>query len=111
MTVTNEIKNGRPATLTAENNSHSMKRKIIFISLIISIFNTLLYTSIAQPYSQSPVRIPLYFAGGFAEIRPNHFHSGLDIKTGGKEGERIYAPSDGYVSRINISAWGVAKVL
>ena len=50
-------------------------------------------------------------SGGFAEIRPNHFHSGLDIRTGGKEGERVYAPNDGYVSRINISAWGGGKVL
>lgn len=58
-----------------------------------------------------PIRLPLLMAGGFAEIRPNHFHSGLDIKTDGKEGERIYAPKEGYVSRINISAWGGGKVL
>ena len=50
-------------------------------------------------------------AGGFAEIRPNHFHSGLDLRTEGKEGEGVYAPNEGYVSRINISAWGGGKVL
>ena len=64
-----------------------------------------------KDYSVLPVRLPLLMAGSFAEIRPNHFHSGLDIKTGGKEGERVYAPNDGYVSRINISAWGGGKVL
>lgn len=63
------------------------------------------------PYNVSPIRLPVSLAGGFAEIRPNHFHSGLDLRTDGKEGERIYAPADGYVSRINISAWGGGKVL
>ena len=64
-----------------------------------------------KDYSVLPVRLPLLMAGSFAEIRPNHFHSGLDIKTDSKEGERVYAPNDGYVSRINISAWGGGKVL
>ena len=63
------------------------------------------------PYNISPIRLPVSLAGGFAEIRPNHFHSGLDLRTDGKEGERVYAPADGYVSRINISAWGGGKVL
>jgi len=62
-------------------------------------------------YTVLPIRLPISMAGGFAEIRPNHFHSGLDLRTGGKEGERVYAPNDGYVSRINISAWGGGKVL
>lgn len=62
-------------------------------------------------FSQLPIRLPLSMSGGFAEIRPNHFHSGIDIRTEGKEGQPVYAPADGYVSRINISAWGGGKVL
>lgn len=58
-----------------------------------------------------PVQLPLSMAGGFAEIRPNHFHSGIDIRTNGEEGIKVYSPDDGYVSRINISAWGGGKVL
>ena len=50
-------------------------------------------------------------SGDFGEIRSNHFHSGLDLRTGGKEGIKVYAPADGYVSRINISAYGGGKVL
>lgn len=65
----------------------------------------------SKDYTTMPIRLPLLMAGSFAEIRPNHFHSGLDIKTDGKEGEPVYAPQDGYVSRINISAWGGGKVL
>lgn len=62
-------------------------------------------------YFRHPLSLPVSLAGDFAEIRSNHFHSGLDLRTEGKEGARVYAPADGYVSRINISAWGGGKVL
>ena len=65
----------------------------------------------SQAYSTMPIGLPLSMAGDFGEIRPNHFHSGIDIRTEGKEGQPVYAPADGYVSRISISAWGGGKVL
>ncbi len=62
-------------------------------------------------YFSHPLTLPVSLAGDFAEIRPNHFHSGLDLRTEGREGAKVYVPADGYVSRINISAWGGGKVL
>ena len=62
-------------------------------------------------YFDHPLHLPVTLAATFGEIRPNHFHSGLDLRIGGKIGEPIYAPADGYVSRVNISAWGGGKVL
>lgn len=53
-----------------------------------------------------PMKIDLILAGNFGEMRDNHFHTGLDIKTGGVEGQRLYAIEDGYISRIRISPWG-----
>lgn len=47
-----------------------------------------------------------YLSGNMGEIRNSHFHSGLDIKTGGTSGLAVYATYDGYVSRIKISATG-----
>jgi hypothetical protein len=29
---------------------------------------------------------PNYLAGNMGELRPNHFHAGLDVKTQGREG-------------------------
>ncbi len=55
--------------------------------------------------------IPLYLSGNFGELRTNHFHTGLDIKTAGVVGKNIYAVADGYVSRIKISHWGYGKAL
>jgi hypothetical protein len=58
-----------------------------------------------------PVDIPIILAGNFGELRPNHFHSGLDIKTNGKEGYKLYAIADGYVARIKTGTTGYGKVL
>lgn len=54
----------------------------------------------------APMEIPLILAGNFGEMRSNHFHSGLDIKTQGVEGHKIFAIEDGYISRIRSSEWG-----
>lgn len=51
------------------------------------------------------------FAGNFGELRANHFHSGVDIKTDGVEGKRVVAASDGYVSRISLSPSGYGLAL
>ena len=56
-----------------------------------------------QNYFRSPMDIPLKLAGNFGELRNNHFHNGLDIRTGGQEGLPVYAVADGYVSRIKIA--------
>ena len=62
-------------------------------------------------YFSSPLGIPLYLAGGFAEMRSNHFHGGLDIKTQGQTGYRVYGAADGWVSRISISPSGYGNAL
>ncbi|MBI3502713.1 MAG: M23 family metallopeptidase [Bacteroidetes bacterium] len=64
-----------------------------------------------QGYFVEPTDSSLKIAGNFGEIRPNHFHAGLDVKTGGREGTFVLAAADGYVSRIKISAFGYGKCL
>lgn len=84
-----------------------------FFTLIVSILGLSCFSqdSIPQNYFQSPLGIPLYLAGNFGELRSNHFHSGLDMKTQGKEGFKVYAATDGFVSRIKISPWGYGKTI
>ena len=60
---------------------------------------------------RKPLDIPLYLSGTFGELRSNHFHSGLDIKTKGEEGLPVYAVDNGYVSRIKITRNGYGKAL
>lgn len=62
-------------------------------------------------YYLPPVDIPIQLSGTFAELRGTHFHSGIDIRTQGKEGFSLRAVADGYVSRIKIQRGGYGKAL
>lgn len=87
-----------------------MKKAIFGFLLLFSI------ASIAQDkYSKdifrSPLDIPLVLSGTFGELRSNHFHSGIDIKTQQREGLKTYAIADGTITRIKVSLYGYGKVL
>ena len=86
-----------------------MKACFYFLLFVISFCNAQI--PYPQNYFSSPLDITLVLSGTFAELRSNHFHSGLDIKTNGKEGFKTYASAEGYVSRIKISRYGYGKAL
>jgi len=64
-----------------------------------------------NPAFISPVKIPLALSANFGELRSDHFHSGVDIKTQGTIGKEIVAAADGYVYRINVSPGGFGKAV
>jgi len=59
----------------------------------------------------SPLRSELQLAANFGEIRPDHFHMGLDIRTGGEENQPVYSVEDGYISRVKIEPGGYGKAI
>ena len=59
----------------------------------------------------SPVDIPISLSASFGELRPNHFHSGIDIKTQQQIGLPMYSIDDGYVWRISVSKGGYGNCL
>jgi murein DD-endopeptidase MepM/ murein hydrolase activator NlpD len=64
-----------------------------------------------QNYFRSPIDTAILLAGNFGELRPNHFHAGIDIKTNNREGMPVHAAAEGFVSRIKISSFGYGKVI
>ena len=65
----------------------------------------------AQTY-ESPVGWPIKLSGTFGELRPGHFHMGIDIKSpDGGVGHAIRSIDHGYISRVQISSGGYGKVL
>lgn len=86
-------------------------RNILIIVLLIFTQSAIAQNPFPQDYFRNPLEIPLVLAGTFAELRSNHFHSGLDIKTQHREGLNVFAAAKGYVSRIKISHWGYGKAL
>ena len=82
--------------------------------LILLLFLPLLNFSqkkYPKDYFQNPLDIPLILSGTFGELRSNHFHSGLDIKTQGRQGLKVLAVAEGYVSRIKVQQYGYGKAI
>ncbi len=99
-----------------------MHLRIISDLLSISNITLLLFSALIgfDVYAQTPsgtrkyiapMDIPMQLSGNFMEPRTDHFHSGLDIRTEGREGIPVKAVADGWVSRIKISPWGYGKAV
>ncbi len=54
---------------------------------------------------------PPYLSANFGELRPNHFHSGVDFKTDKVEGKVVRAIDTGYIARVQLSPVGYGHVL
>ena len=82
-----------------------MKHLFLAILLSIGMFNLG-----AQEY-RLPLDLEPVLAGNYGELRPNHFHAGLDFKTQQTTGHAVHAVADGYVERVGINAYGYGLVL
>ena len=82
-----------------------LKKLFYYILVLIFHFNY------SQNKFNSPIDYGILLSGNFAEIRSSGFHTGIDIKTKGKEGEIIRSIDDGYISRIQVSTTGYGKVI
>ena len=85
--------------------------KNLLIVLFLSGSSAIGQDNIPSNYFSNPLDIPLVLSGSFGELRNNHFHSGLDIKTQQREGIAVYAPADGYVKRVKVAHYGYGKAL
>ena len=85
-------------------------KKMKHILLLITLVTNLNQVCFTQEYTH-PLDIELLLSGTFGELRSNHFHAGIDLKTKGVEGQNVYSIADGYISRIKISSWGYGKVV
>jgi murein DD-endopeptidase MepM/ murein hydrolase activator NlpD len=88
-----------------------LQRYLLFLIFLTYAVELSSQSTYPVNYFIPPVDYRIFLSGTFGELRDDHFHSGIDIKTGGAEGKKIYAAADGYISRINISPYGYGKAL
>lgn len=91
-----------------------MSKFLIFILICCFLQNVKAQTTnkvYPQNYFGAPMDIPLLLAGNFGELRSNHFHAGIDIKTQGVTGKNVIASAKGYVSRIKVQQGGYGKIV
>jgi len=82
----------------------------IFLSLSLPA-QTIQSRQYPKNYFRYPLDLPPVTAGTFGELRPNHFHSGLDFKTNQTTGYPVHAAQDGYVSRLRVEFGGFGNAI
>ncbi|MEO6302824.1 MAG: M23 family metallopeptidase, partial [Bacteroidia bacterium] len=80
-----------------------MKNKLI---LVLLFFTALCF---AQENYRWPIDSPRVLTGNYGELRPNHFHAGIDFSTNNLVNLPVYAVENGYISRVKISSSGYGK--
>jgi murein DD-endopeptidase MepM/ murein hydrolase activator NlpD len=89
-------------------------RKLLtgFLVFVCSLAMAQPATDLYPPgYFRNPLNLPMSLSGNFGELRPNHFHMGLDLKTNGKENQPVFAAADGFISRIKIEPAGFGQAI
>ena len=89
-----------------------MKKTLTLTLLLLSVLLSQAQTK-RLPQLDFPLHLMPAPSGTFAEVRSNHFHSGVDLRIGGEDGigTPVYAPADGYVIRLRVSAYSGGKML
>jgi hypothetical protein len=83
--------------------------RYFFLQIILILITR---SSIAQDYNfHNPIEGPMELTATFGELRPNHFHMGIDIATNRQIGKKLYAIESGYIARIKISPYGYGKAI
>lgn len=82
---------------------------VFFLQSIAQFFSKKNYP---QGYFSWPVSgVPVAIAANFGELRPNHFHMGLDCKTNQKENQLVVAAADGYIAKVSIEPYGFGRAI
>lgn len=91
----------------------SMKNSFTGTFIFYFLFNCLVLISL-EGVSQEmikPIRHPFLLSGNFGELRATHFHSGIDIRTGGVEGLPVLCVKEGRLARVSVSPVGYGQAL
>lgn len=91
-----------------------MKKNILKVIFVAFFYNCLITFGLNEVLAQTlvkPINGKILLSGNFGELRASHFHSGIDIKTGGMEGLPVICVQDGVVSRVAVSPVGYGLAL
>ncbi|MBS1598180.1 MAG: M23 family metallopeptidase [Bacteroidetes bacterium] len=81
---------------------------IIYVPLFSQFFPAKNYP---KKFFRNPLGIPIMLAADFGELRANHYHMGLDIRTEARENLPVFAAADGYIARVKIEPFGFGQAI
>ena len=86
-------------------------RPMLTFLLLVTLLPAFGQTKYPKGYFRNPLDIPIYLSGNFGEMRPNHYHMGIDIKTNQRQNLSVHAAAEGYIARIKIEPFGFGRAI
>ncbi|MBU1626227.1 peptidoglycan DD-metalloendopeptidase family protein [bacterium] len=87
-----------------------MQKIIMILSAILIMLISIQKTAISSQFVH-PIKEYNGLSSSFGEFRKSHFHAGIDIRTGGRNGLPVFAADDGRIYRIAINRRGFGNAL
>jgi murein DD-endopeptidase MepM/ murein hydrolase activator NlpD len=93
-----------------------MTTRIIIIAAAL-FFSAALQAQIFSPknypqgYFAWPVKATIGIVANFGELRPNHYHMGLDCRTDQRQNVPVIAAADGYIAKVKIEPFGFGRCI
>ena len=88
-----------------------MQRRILAFLSFLLIITTIRAQNYPQNYFRNPLNIPMQLVANFGELRTNHWHMGLDIRTQQKENLPVHAAAEGYIAKVKIEPGGFGRAI
>ena len=88
-----------------------MQRRILAFLSFLLIITTIRAQNYPQNYFRNPLNIPMQLVANFGELRSNHWHMGLDIRTQQKENLPVHAAAEGYIAKVKIEPGGFGRAI
>src|SRR5436190_5537995 len=82
--------------------------------IICLIFSLKIYSQsfvYSKDYFRWPVDNKPGIVANFGELRSDHWHMGLDVRTDQKVNMPVYAAADGYIAKITVQAFGYGQAI
>jgi hypothetical protein len=88
-----------------------MNKYLLLVICTIYISTTSFSQSYPRDYFRSPLNIPMQLVANFGEIRANHWHMGLDIRTQHRVNLPVYSAAEGYIARVSVEPGGFGQAI
>lgn len=110
-TLSDAINKPKPVSKSSKLVVRSLMKWILLVAFIVMGFVAWAFLLTPRKTFHDPLSVAFRLSGNFGELRSNHFHMGLDVRTNGEENLSVYAVANGYVSRIIIEEYGLGKAV
>lgn len=84
---------------------------LLFLNCSLFVFAYAQQNNYPKGYFRNPLDIKMEIVANFGELRTNHWHMGLDIRTQQRENLPVYASATGYIAKVKVEPGGFGRAI